>query len=90
MSELFGVQIAAISKHLKNIFQEGELEEKVVVFILEITTQHDAIADKMQNKESKIKILPSTRPSFYTFYTALHKLQLFPGQDDILDQNLAP
>lgn len=40
MSELFGVQIPAISKHLKNIFQEGELEEKLVVSILEITTQN--------------------------------------------------
>lgn len=53
MSELFGVQVPAISKHLKNIFQEGELEEKVVVSILEITTQHGAIADKTQNKETK-------------------------------------
>jgi len=53
MSELFGVQIPAISKHLKNIFQEGELEEKVVVSILEITTPHGAIADKTQSKEAK-------------------------------------
>ena len=28
MAELFGVQIPAISKHLKNIFAEGELDEK--------------------------------------------------------------
>lgn len=53
MSELFGVQIPAISKHLKNIFQEGELEENVVVSILEITTPHGAIADKTQNKEAR-------------------------------------
>lgn len=53
MSELFGVQIPAISKHLKNIFQEGELEENVVVSILEITTPHGAIADKTQNKETR-------------------------------------
>ena len=30
MSELFGVQTPAISKHLKNIFQEGELDGKTV------------------------------------------------------------
>ncbi len=53
MSELFGVQIPAISKHLKNIFQEGELEEKVVVSILEITTQHGAMTDKTQNIETR-------------------------------------
>ena len=35
MSELFGVGVSAISKHLKNIFEEGELEEKVVISILE-------------------------------------------------------
>ena len=48
MAALFGVQAPAISKHLKNIFEEGELDEHVVVSILEITTQHGAIADKMQ------------------------------------------
>ena len=38
MAELFDVGVPAISKHLKNIFAEGELEEIVVVSILEITT----------------------------------------------------
>jgi hypothetical protein len=37
MAELFGVGIPAISKHLENIFNEGELAEKSVVSILEIT-----------------------------------------------------
>ena len=53
MAALFGVQVPAISKHLKNIFEEGELEENMVVSILEITTQHGAIADKTQNIETK-------------------------------------
>jgi len=53
MASLFGVQVPAISKHLKNIFEERELEEKVVVSILEITTQHGAIAEKTQNIETK-------------------------------------
>ncbi len=52
IAELFGVGIPAISKHLKNIFESGELEEKVVVSILEITTQHGAITDKQQNKST--------------------------------------
>ena len=50
MSELFGVGVSAISKHLKNIFEEGELEEKVVISILETTTEHGAIAGKTQTK----------------------------------------
>jgi hypothetical protein len=40
MADLFDVKIPAISKHLKNIFKSGELDEKVVVSILENTTQH--------------------------------------------------
>ena len=31
MAELFGVQTPAISKHLKNIFEQGELREEVVL-----------------------------------------------------------
>ena len=37
IAELFDVQKAAISKHLKNIFEEGELKEDSVVSILETT-----------------------------------------------------
>lgn len=53
MAELFGVQPPAISKHLKNIFDEGELDEKVVISKMEITTQHGAIPDKTQTKETQ-------------------------------------
>ena len=48
MADLFDVKIPAISKHLKNIFKSGELDEKVVVSILENTTQHGAIEGKTQ------------------------------------------
>ena len=37
MAELFGVQKAAVSRHLKNIFDDGELIENSVVSILETT-----------------------------------------------------
>ncbi|SEA41617.1 Uncharacterized conserved protein [Arachidicoccus rhizosphaerae] len=53
MAELFDVQRPAITKHLLNIFAEGELEEKVVSSIMEQTTQHGAIADKTQTKGAK-------------------------------------
>ncbi len=36
MSELFGVQVPAISKHLKNIFESGELQEITTVSKMEI------------------------------------------------------
>ena len=35
MAELFGVNVPAISKHLKNIFETGELESASTVSILE-------------------------------------------------------
>jgi hypothetical protein len=37
LAELFGVKVPAITKHLKNIFDSGELQEGSVVSILETT-----------------------------------------------------
>ena len=51
MAELFGVNVPAISKHLKNIFEEGELDQNVVVSKMEITTSHGAIVDKTQSQQ---------------------------------------
>jgi hypothetical protein len=53
IAELFGVQRPAITKHLKNIFESGELIEKEVSSILEHTTVHGAIEGKTQTKEVK-------------------------------------
>ncbi len=51
---LFGTQRPAITKHLKSIFENGELEEKVVSSILEHTTRHGAIKGRMQTKDVKL------------------------------------
>ena len=40
LAELFGVQVPGINKHLKNIFESGELVEAEVISILETTTPH--------------------------------------------------
>ncbi|WP_347488874.1 RhuM family protein [Desulfoscipio sp. XC116] len=53
IAQLFDVGVPAISKHLKNIFQSGELDEKVVVSILENTTQHGAMEGKTQTNSVK-------------------------------------
>ena len=53
MAELFEVQIPAISKHLKNIFAEGELDEAVVISKMETTTIHGAIPDKTQTQKTQ-------------------------------------
>ncbi len=61
MAELFDVQRPAVTKHLKNIFESGELDEQVVSSILEHTTQHGAVEGKTQTKETKIVFIRSKR-----------------------------
>ena len=51
MAQLFDVGVPAISKHLKNIFETGELIEDMVVSKMEITTEHGAILNKTQTKD---------------------------------------
>ena len=53
MAELFDVQTPAISKHLKNIFADGELEESMVVSKMETTTRHGAVQGKTQTNDTK-------------------------------------
>lgn len=49
MAELFAIDKSGISRHLKNIFESGELDEKVVVAKIAIPTRHGAIPGKEQN-----------------------------------------
>ena len=53
IAELFDVQRPAVTKHLKNIFESKELDEKVVCSILELTTPHGAITNKTQSIQTK-------------------------------------
>lgn len=54
MCLLFGKAKSTISEHIKHIFEEGELDEKVVVRNFRITTPHGAIKGKTQ--ESTLKL----------------------------------
>ena len=49
MSKLFNVGVSAISKHLKNIFEENELDKNSVVSKMEITATDDLL--KFRRKE---------------------------------------
>lgn len=53
MAELYGVDKSGISRHLKNIFSEGELDEKVVVANFATTTQHGAMEGKTQTNPTR-------------------------------------
>lgn len=48
LSKLFQRDKSTISRHIKKIFNEGELDEKVVVAEFATTTRHGAIEGKMQ------------------------------------------
>lgn len=51
MSVLFSKSKSTISEHIKNVFKEGELDEKEVVRKFRITTPHGAIEGKTQSHE---------------------------------------
>ena len=49
MAELFQRNKSTISRHIKNVFEEGELDKDVVVANFATTTQHGAIEGKSQS-----------------------------------------
>lgn len=53
MAAIFGVDKSGISRHLKSIFETGELDENVVVAIFATTTKHGAIEGKTQTNDAK-------------------------------------
>lgn len=64
IAELFGTKGPAITKHLGNIFNNGELREEVVCSILEHTTVHEALPEKTQTKGVKYYNLDKDLPSY--------------------------
>lgn len=48
MSELFQRNKSTISRHIKNVFEEGELDRDMVVAKFATTTRHGAVAGKRQ------------------------------------------
>lgn len=50
MSSLFGRDRTVISRHIRNIFKEGELQKEVVCAFFAHTTHHGAISGKTQTK----------------------------------------
>ncbi len=53
IAELFQRDRSVISKHIRNIFKEGELSEDVVCANFAQTTPHGAIAGKTQTKNAR-------------------------------------
>ena len=53
MADLFQRDKSTISRHIKNVFEEGELDRKVVVAKFATTTQHGAVEGKTQTHETE-------------------------------------
>ncbi|MDR1584443.1 MAG: virulence RhuM family protein, partial [Prevotellaceae bacterium] len=53
MATLYGIDRSGIARHIKNIFEDGELDENVVCAFFAHTTQHGAIEGKTQTQEVK-------------------------------------
>ena len=51
MAELFQRNKSTISRHIKNVLEEGELDEKEVVAFFATTTKHGAITGKVQEHQ---------------------------------------
>ncbi|MDO5637682.1 MAG: RhuM family protein [Myroides sp.] len=51
IAALFGRDKSVVSRHIKNIFKEEELNKDVVVAFFATTTQHGAIKGKTQTKQ---------------------------------------
>lgn len=51
ISELFQKNKSTVSRHIKNIFQEGELDAKMVVAKFATTSKHGAIVGKIQTHD---------------------------------------
>jgi len=100
IAELFQKSKSSISEHIRNIFKDGELEEKVVVRNFRTTTQHGSITGKTQTREVKFynldviisvgyRVRSHRGVHFRKWATALIKEYLIKGfamNDDLLKQ----
>lgn len=57
MAELFGVNVPAVSKRLKNIFETGELEMTSTVSILETVQKEGKREGYIKNETRKLEFL---------------------------------
>lgn len=51
IAEIFGVDRSVVTKHIRNIFKDKELDKKLVCAKFAQTTQHGAMKGKTQTKE---------------------------------------
>lgn len=72
MSDLFGIDKSGISRHLKKIFETGELDEKVVVAKFATTSRHGALPGKTQSgEEGKLRQVKHCKEQFHNCFPIL-------------------
>lgn len=65
MQELFEKAKSTISEHNSNVFEDGELDEEVVVRDFRTTSQYGAIKGKTQENTVKNMIANTPKPPYY-------------------------
>jgi len=77
IANIFNIDRSVVSRHIKNIFKDGELDEKVVCANFAHTTQHGALSNKTQTRELKYYNLVSKNQDIQiTIYTKTISKQL--------------
>ncbi len=65
MAELFQKDRTVITRHINNVFKEGELEKEVVCAKFAHTTQHGAIEGKQQTKETVKNLVDNAKNAIF-------------------------
>ena len=63
IAKIFDIDRTVISRHIKNIFKDKELDEKVVCAKFAHTTKHGALSNKTQTREIKYLTPRHNKPS---------------------------
>ena len=82
MADLFGKGRSTVTEHIQNVFEEGELEEKLVCRNFRHTTQHGAIPGKTQDSSVKyynLDVIISVGYRVKSFQKLLMITQLISG-----------
>ena len=62
MAKLFGVKVPAINKHLKNIFESGELDRSATVSKMETTASDGKSFDRVVEETKRLERGQEAKP----------------------------
>jgi hypothetical protein len=75
MAMLYGIDRSGVARHIKNIFEDSEVDENSTCAIFAHTTQHGAIEGKIQTREVKFGSITFCVGKSQELYISLHHEQ---------------